>query len=253
MRKLRKNKTFKRKRFYKPRAKMAKKKSGLRRLVRREVARMAENKTTEVNLASIPVYQGITTSTAVYSLIPNISQGTTQATRIGNRIRIRKATLRMSITINNLGATSAPTYVDLYIFKYKPQKGYSSGALPSTAMDNFLQSGSTSIPYTGGISDYLRPVNKDLFDVKFKKRMCMFNPQNGTTQVASTASLNPNRFFTLDITKFYKKVLEYNDNTSVPTNDALWIALGSTQCDGTIFFVTIATYNCLVNLEFEDY
>lgn len=250
--KKRKYGTYKKKRAYKPRAKMAKKKS-IRREIRREVARLAENKIIEGTSGNVTFAQSITPSSC-YPLIPNISQGTTQGTRVGNKVRVRNAVLRMSLTVSNQSAAVTPTYVDIYIFKYKPMTAYPNNVMPTGSMNNFLQAGSSSTNYSGAISDGLRPVNKDLFTMKYRKRLCMFNPNNTAAFTGATASWNPNRSYNINITKYLNKILNYDDANSICTNDSLWFAVGSTQTDGVLYpGLAMGTYNLVVNVEYEDY
>lgn len=240
------------KRAYKPRYRNTKKKYSIRKTIRREVARLSENKIIEGTSGTITFAQAISPASC-YNLIPNITQGVTQGTRIGNRIRVRKAVLRAAITVFNQAANVTPVYVDLYIFKYKPIKVYPNNVMPTGSMNNFLQAGSTATNYSGAISDGLRPVNKDLFILKYRKRMLMFNPNQTAAFTGGTAAINPNRSFNLDITKYLHKVLQYDDNNSYCTNDDLWFALGSTQTDGSLYpGVNIGNFNLVVNVEFED-
>lgn len=224
----------------------------MRSVVRREVARLAENKIIEGTSGNVAFAQSIT-PTSCYPLIPNISQGNTQGTRVGNKVRVRNAVLRMSLTISNQAASVTPTYVDIYIFKYKPIKAYPNNVMPTGSMNNFLQAGSTSTSYTGAISDGLRPVNKDLFILKYRKRLCMFNPNNTASFVGATATFNPNRSYNINITKYINKVLNYDDANSICTNDSLWFCVGSTQTDGTLYpGLSMGTFNLVVNVEYED-
>lgn len=245
----------KKRKFKRPYKKMVKKpkQKKIRTLIRREVAKLSENKIIEGSISDTSYYNYINSSTC-YSLIPNVSQGTTQATRIGNRIRVRKATMRMAINISNQTVSVAPTYVDVYIFKYKPTVVYPNNSLPTGAMDNFLQQGATSTFYSGIVTDYLRPVNKDLFISKYRRRFLMYNPLNSTSVNASTSSINPNRYLTVDLTKMLKKQLQYNDTNSYCTNDDLWIAVASTQTDGTILnpVTVVGKFSIIVTVEFED-
>lgn len=224
----------------------------VKRMIKREIARQAETKIIEGVSGNVAFAQSITPSSC-YPLIPNISQGTTQGARIGNRVTVRKAILRMSLTVSNQAASVAPTYVDIYIFKYLPIKSYPNNVMPTGSMNNFLQAGSTSTSYTGVITDGLRPVNKDLFSLKYRKRLCMFNPNNTASFVGATAMWNPNRSYNIDITKYINKTLEYDDANSYCTNDGLWFAVGSTQTDGVLYpGLSMGTFNIVVNVEYED-
>lgn len=248
-----KKRYVKKPRTYKKRASFKRgKKTNVRTIVRREIARQAENKIIEGSLGPVNFYQPISAGVCT-NLIPNISQGTTQGSRVGNKVRPKVFTLKMAINVNNQSTIYTPAYVDIYIFKYKPGALFPSASLPSNAMDNFLQLGSASTSYTGAIMDGLRYVNKDVFTVVYRKRLLMYNPLNGTGVQGSTANINPCRTLSINLTKHLKKTLMYNDNNTYCTNDDLWLAVGSTQTDGTLIpIVQIGSWSCVATMQYED-
>lgn len=251
MRRTSKRKTYK-KRSYKPRPKMAKKKYTVRSLVRREIKRMAEDKLIQTDLGPYNMYQYIDAATT-YNLLPTISQGTGQANRIGNKIRVTKAVLRMALTIFNQSVTYGPTYVDVYIHKYRNWSAL-QGTLPPSSMNDFLQVGNSSTSYSGVMTDWLRPVNSDQFQLVFKKRIYLYNPLNSTSVSGSTSSINPSRTLVIPLTKHLKKLVMYDDTQNLPTNDQLWLSVGCTQMDGNSLpaATVMGKYQAIVDFRYED-
>jgi len=241
---------FKGKRGSYMRRSASKKKGGIKNLIRREIARNVENKIKDTELAQMNLTQTID-DTHIQQLIPQIGQGTTQSTRIGNRVKVKKFNLRLAITMSNLGANASPTYVDVYIFKPKFQTSY-SGIIPAIDMTYFLQNDSSSEQYNGAILDGLRYVNSDLFTLCLRRRLLMFNPVTSLSTVAATSSINPNRTLNIDLTKHVKKNLMFDDSVGSCTNDTLYIGIGTTQTDGAIFFTNVGSYLGLVQMIYED-
>lgn len=246
-----KRRSYKRRTY--PTRKVSKK---LRYTIKRVVSRIAETKTKQLTSATINVYQTIT-NTEVLNLIPAISQGTTQDTRIGNRIKPVRMTVKLALICANINAFSSgasSTYFDIYIFKTKySQQG---GIAPTAAdMTLFLQNGNTGDSYNGQVLDGLRPVNSDLFTLLAKRRVCLNNianstilPMNGYYQ-----STPPQRTFNFDLTKHLKDTWIYNDNNTNLANDNYYIAIGSTQIDGNFLAANVTgTYQFITDIRYKD-
>lgn len=164
---------------------------------------------------------------SLQNLIPGIVQGTGQASRVGNSVKIKRAVIRGVINAFSLGAGAAPSYVDLYIIK-------SIQSNTVLTMVDFLQVGSSSVDYDGDSRPYsgLLQVNADAFKGCLHERFMVYNPTN-TQSIAYASAINPSVTFIYDITSYLKKTLVFNDTTSIPTNDSLYLCLGSTQTDGS--------------------
>ena len=80
----------------------------VREIVKKEVSRLAEDKEIEGTIEGAVFYQGITNTQGLWHIIPNITQGNTQGSRIGNQVRPTKATLRLSIVLNNQSTQYTP-------------------------------------------------------------------------------------------------------------------------------------------------
>jgi len=226
----------------------------IKKYVKRELARNVENKLKDTEIGPKVVNNLITDSTVV-NLLPQIQQGTTQSTRIGNKIKVKNFWLRLSITLAPIAgiiANPLPTYIDVYLFKTKYQNNW-DGALSSTDMTEFLQNDSSAQSYSGAVLDGLRQLNTDLFKCCIHKRITLFNPNTSVATYGATSSINPNRCLYWNITKFVKKNWLFEDGVATCTNDNLYCVVASTQSDGTSTgSSTTATYYAMTQMTYED-
>lgn len=231
--------------------KTKKQKVSLGKTIKYELKRMAETKINDVESKGNLIY-GYIDATTVYSLLPAISQGTGQGARVGNKIDCSNLNLKLSIYCYNQTATNPPTYFDIYIFKIKTKNV--GGGFPSSAdMVQFLEDGSTSKQYTGGALDGMRYLNDDLFTLCKKKRITLYNPY-GSTVIAATSSINPHRYFNINLTKYVKKSWLFNDAGTTIENDNLYLAIGSTLTSGNTLPVTtlFGDFSYLIQAKFKD-
>jgi len=222
--------------------------------VQRALAKNIENKQKDVEYTS-KNFSSVIDDTSIVNLLPNIQQGTTESSRIGNKIKVKRLTLRMSVTlvpISGLIANPSPTYVDVYIFKTKYQNNW-DGALTAADMNEFLQNDSSSQQYTGAVLDGMRVLNPDVFKQCIHKRFTLYNAGSAVAHYGATASINPNRMMSFDLTKFVKKHWSFDDNTAQCTNDNLYMVVGTTQTDGaSTLTYTTGSFQALAKMSYED-
>lgn len=199
-------------------------KKRIRQIVKREIARNNENKITELKLENTGIFNYID-SGAFKSLMPVIPQGTGQAERVGNRLKLKKVIMRINLFMI-YPATNAdiPKYVDFYIVKYK----YSNSQVSIADAARFLQNGNSSSQYLGQSFDGLRSVNADLFSLKKKYRFRMINSYT-TNNPAGLDKYDSMKSFSINLTRFYKKILNFNDTINTPQNDNLFLAIATTD------------------------
>jgi len=199
----------------------------IRSYVRSAITRSLEIKKTYTTANQVSFNALIDTSDII-PLLPGISQGTGEASRVGNSITVRSMRIKGVISAFSQGSTVSPTYVDVYIFKNKK-----ANDLPSPFAD-FLQVGNSSIDYDGNTRPYsgLLEVNQDVYRDCIHVRFLVFNPQN-TLNIAYASAINPSATFDWDLTKYLKKKWTFNDGTTSCVNDNLFICVGSTQSDGS--------------------
>ena len=82
--------------------------------------------------------------------------------------------------------TAAATYVDIYVFRRKPNTDMSQ------IHTNFLQAGSTAIGYDGDSFAYsgMLKLNEDMYDQCLHKRVKVWNPTNAAN-VGVQSSIDP--------------------------------------------------------------
>jgi len=198
----------------------------IRRYVRSAITRSLEIKKT-YSTANQVAFNAVIDSSDIIPLLPGISQGTGESSRVGNSITVRSMRIKGVVNAFSQGATVAPTYVDVYIFKNKK-----ANDLPSPFAD-FLQVGNSSIDYDGNTRPYsgLLEVNQDVYKDCIHVRFLVFNPIN-TLNIAYSSAINPSATFDWDLTPYLKKKWTFNDGVSSCVNDNLFICVGSTQTDG---------------------
>ncbi len=196
----------------------------IRAYVRSAVSRSLEVKRAFVNAANANIYGQISLGNCI-SCVPALSQGTTQGSRIGNSITLKKVVVRMQI----MGAvTTGPAcYVDIYFFRRRPNASIANIDL------NFLQAGNTTVGYDSDVLPYsgMLSVNEDLYEPLMHKRVKVWNPTNAAN-VGVQASINPCFTQSFDITSMMKKKVMYNDASPAPTSDDVYFAIGSTFVNG---------------------
>lgn len=246
---------FRRKRTYKKRApkrRFAKrrgaKRPALKRLVRREMTRNMETKSIQqynldrtLRTPGDPFFD----DNNVFALGPDpstmlILQGTGNASRIGNRIRTKKLTIKGVFTptgydgVYNPGPT--PMQIKMYVFYDK----YDPTAVPRPdASGDFFDNGNGTRTFARDVTDMMMPVNTDRYRIlttrKFKLGFQQYtgsgnNPPNGNY---SNNDFKLNCNFSLDLTKYYPKNVRFMDNSSLPTTRSLYCMVEAVTCSGS--------------------
>lgn len=215
----------------------------LKRAIVSAIRREEETKLIEFSSSiSLGAY-GTTVSTQGFiPLIPYtsycaINQGTGEADRIGNQIRIVKAKISYIINPNGYNAVSNPVPIPqdviVRIFALKD-----SGTLVNTAPNYFENNNSSSNP-TGTLLDYTRRVNTELY-TQYKmmthKVAAAVNTGGGNAVNQSYYANNDYKYNvirTIDYTKLCPKLIRFNDNTSLPTCRILQTFIESVNADTT--------------------
>lgn len=243
--------TYKRRRTYKRTYKR-----NLSKVVKKVLRRQLETKSNQSTPGTLYIYQTITNN-EVNNLVPFIAQGVGQADRIGNKITPTRFVVKLAIFCNNMNAVvsgASSSYFDIYIFKYKPAQLY-NGQPTATDMAKFLQNDNTTDSYNGQVLDGLRPVNSDIFQLLVQKRILLNNIyQTGVLNMSGAyQSTSPQRTMTINLTKHVKKIWSYDDTNNFPTNDNLYIAIGSTQSDGnTLGASVVGSYHMITHFDYKD-
>lgn len=173
-----------------------------------------------------------------YTGFISILQGTSQGSRIGNKLRIVKCTMTGVLTPTAYNVTSNPNpqpqEVRLWFFSQKNENS------PPSSFSTFFQNGGASTNFVGSLTDLNKKVNNDnytyLMHRTYKLGYSAFVGTPGGVVGSGYFSNNDfalNRRFTIDLTKIMPKVITYNDNTDLPSSKAIWFVIECVNSDGT--------------------
>lgn len=228
--------------------------SSVKKIVKREIARNAENKSSQYYNFSAPMASIPTTSfdsENVYPLGPfgsdsnSILQGVSQGQRIGNRIKTKKLMFRGNFVVAPYDAAdnTAPQPVNLKMWIFYDKRSPTSVPTPKAAA-NFFQNGGTSRGFANDLTDMWAPVNTDVYRVlatrQFKLGNSTYegNPGGSSAQPGQQFYANNdykyNASFSIDLTKHYPKDVVFNDNTSSPSTRGLFFMVAYVAASGQL-------------------
>lgn len=229
----------------------------IRRYVKRELSRQIENKTHQAsyqmechnsNTAGsmsnefhglIPITPYTATGAPVGTTIA-ITQGTGQASRIGNVIRVKRATLRGVMFPNDLNASTNPMpkayEVCMWIFKLKDRAfGDELTYANSVINTEFLQDNNATAGITGELINLVQPVNKDLIHLYYKRVFKLAYAAGTNTGNLGNNDFKYNQKFSINVSKYVPKVIKYNDNTDMPSISHTYCLIVPFNADGTYY------------------
>lgn len=241
---------FKKKRVLKRRSFKKSKKGSLKKLIRRTVQQVAEKKVINdfdigadilpSNAATLAA-QPVCFTTGGFA----VNQGVAQNQRIGNRIRMVKATIKGVISPAPYDVTynpaPQPSLVQMFIF-YDKENTTSAPAV--AGVTDFFQLGGSSMGFTNDLIDTWLPINTDRYSVLHRQVFKVgYQKYDGTGYVAAAQAHGNNDYkmtnaFSVDLTKMLPKIVRYNDNSANATSRGLYFMLVATASDGTAYGAT---------------
>lgn len=226
--------------------------------VRRRIARNEETKCSmRLNIADQAQVTGAGLNTTAFlgwvsgtSIIPPVTQGTDESSRIGNKIKVQKLQLAFCVRAQNITAAGAtlnpfpatPFLCRVIVFRHKyANDDYSQVGILDTG-NSMSNLGSTP-------DNWLQPYNKDEYSIFYSKQWLMQPIKNESTTPATAEqpSNGSKSFIMKKVNIKLPKTLIYNDNTSLPTNQNLYMAVAICNVDGTV--VTSSQSRAMVNAE----
>lgn len=157
----------------------------------------------------------ITAPGDVIQILPSITQGVDNNTRVGNKITPRGLKVVVTMTAVNVQASPGLTILPrLLILSAKSMKDWVN--LPSQVdLTKLLDDGRGERAFSGDILDYQAPVNKEYFIVHkdIKTKICL-----------GTVEQNLGRTVTYTFWIKCPKVLNYDDGMVDPNNFAPWLS-----------------------------
>jgi len=207
------------------------------------IHKQAEDKeafTNNSDTALVSFNSGINSAGDCLALVPTITTGSGNNSRIGDKINLKTHTVKGYFRI--VPNTAALSYkfgnvaVRMLVLTVKTHTNYDAlitDPAVTTKLAGLLQKGGTTVGFTGVISDVLAPINRDLFTVHYDKTFNIKQDYNMTA--AGSATLDTLRFFSISL-KVKNKQLKYTDDVSsglYPTNYAPIICFGYSFLDGS--------------------
>lgn len=193
-----------------------------------------------------------------YATFAAISQGTGQGDRIGDAIRIVKATLSYVITPSPYNAVQnpnpVPQEVSVRIFAVK-----NTNVLVQTA-GSYFQFGNGSQTPTGNLIDLSRTVNNQLYSqYRMIRHKVGYSQFTGTGSVPNFGNYSNNDYpmnvsKTVDYTKYCPKIIRFNDNTSTPSTRVLQTWIESVNADNSTSAITVTPLQMVytISIWFKD-
>lgn len=235
------------KRPYKKRAyKRAKISTTVKNYVKRAISVKLENKLVMQFTSGVNIGTTLIAAPTYLNLLPTIGQGTNTNARIGNRINIKSGKLQVHVSLTPFDAITNPFVVPVSVkfWVLKCRKCNSNGILtasPDIATD-FFDTTSTAVGMQANFLDMQLPVNKEKYQVFAQRTFTL-----GVDRFGSVAD------FTINTTKYMKKLLHYDDSSTTVTNDNLFLISQAVMSDGRISTgYTLAKYFYNHLIQFED-
>lgn len=237
----------------------------IKKYVKKTIHSQIENKTIQYDrvlaigniLNSTSLYaQALTPHSSSYS----IAQGLGQANRIGNVIRVIKATLNYILYPISYDAIANPSPRPCEVMLVFGNIKGNTKALPGGAVTSLYQNGNAAAGPDGTLSDILRPFNKDFWNVKKRivhKVGC--SAYTGTGAAGGPQYYNNNDFpynvkRKLDLTSMFPKRIQFEDASADPTSNGLFLMMEAVSADNSLIgsALTPIGVEYWVDLVYED-
>lgn len=216
-------------------------KKAVQTIVKREIARNVENKTTGCINASNSILNCDTDISGnitafnyfvfnpVNSGVLTISQGVDSASRIGNQIKLKRYVIKGTIyydpDITYSQSALAPQtqgYIDLYL-----GRPLNMDNTITNQLTGLYQNGNMTFTPQGQILDRTYSINKDYYKIYWHKRykigMAGFSSVSANNGYINNNDYKLNVEFGLDVCKLVckNKIVKYNDNSNIPQDSLL--------------------------------
>jgi len=208
--------------------------------VSKAIHKQLENKRGEpftvVNQGIVP-YGGVTATSGTVHDLTNaleISQGTGQGNRVGDRVRATYFGVRGVVTaripVGTTPDSAPPAFLKVYVGRLK------SSVLAPTDFTTLFQAGNSSAAPLNQPIDMLGEINTDVYTI-YKSKMFKLAPAsvNNPTTGAFYYDNNDYKltgFFNFNLTKHLKSVI-YNDTSTQPSNCGFFMWFTMAYADGS--------------------
>lgn len=241
-----------------PRRIGGRKKTGLRKMVKRILSRSLESKEYILSFNS-----GILSQTSASNFVSNtqymmpaLVSGTNNAQRIGDAVTVSSMILKGQVGMANATALTTAYNARVLVYSLKDYNQDTAGVnLPILEASNFLRSGGASTTVSGyNHNDIMLPVNKNRINVYYDKTF-LCGTGYGTATTNSNATVPSQHKFYVNLSKHFKK-FKYDENGTYPNfplNADLWVTVLWNSVDDTVGAGTATGLVQLVNhVKYKD-
>lgn len=178
----------------------------------------------------------------VNGIIPAVTAGTGEASRIGNSITPKSLTLKYFLQAlpttdasfvggNTNPFKGVPFRARVIVYRHRY-------ALDDFGQTNILQNGNSTVSFGSGIDNFFRPYNKDEYQIVYSKSVKLaackhVSGAGGTTITTENVPNGSLSFYYGKATLPLPKTLRYNDGSSIPTNQSYFLAVCLCNDDST--------------------
>lgn len=199
--------------------------------------------------------QMMTTQADCLRLMPSIPQGTANANRIANEIKLQEMRVRgvLTFALNQNAIANTRIGVRLLIVRPKRFNDWLAGATDfATSNGRLLE---TQGQFDGSVQCFNCPINDDYFSVIVDKKFYFSQSQTATTP--TTEVWNSAKLFDFKLPYHRNKKLIYDDNylSGDPTNYPYFMLVGYVKLDGTaadVSTVSNLTLQYTSTVKYED-
>lgn len=192
------------------------------------------------------------------SSVNSLNQGVGSSDRIGNKIRVLKATLRVILyplpyDVEGSFQNPAPKPQDVRLMIVHSKNNPTDVVVSSTF---FEQNNGTGSP-GDDLTDMLLPVNRDIYVTTLDKRCKLGNALNagsGNSAINQSFANNDykyNQLLTYDVTSSFPSNITWNDTSTTPTSYQPTLVVLAVNANGTTKPSNEVTSSMWVNLQLE--
>ncbi|ALE29607.1 coat protein [Lake Sarah-associated circular virus-10] len=240
----------------KPVKKMMKTSKSFVKKVQKIIHKDVETKVVVFNSNATAFNQQINSTGDCLRLLPDIVNGTSENTKIGNIIQLQSLNIRgvLTFALSQTASQNVRIGVRMLILRAKRFNDWNQSATDFATNYTKLLEGSTS-GFDGSVAAFNTPVNHDYFSVVADKRFYM----SQSVILASGPTINTNettKFINFSV-PYSRRKLTYDQDFSglAPTNYPYFMVLGYSKLDGSVADgtgTTYLTFQYTATAKFED-
>jgi len=236
--------------------------SNLKRTISRVVKNSLRSKIEKKQWVYYQNYNAITTCSASIpvnvNLLPTaMVQGTGDAQRVGNQIKISSAQIEGYVNLapyNSItNPLSTPVMIKMYLFKVKQVNIQNLGA--SNIGSAFFKVNNSGTGFQGNTLDLVLPVDNDQFTLLSQKTFKIGASNATATGKVGTSGYYDNspmnHHFKFNYGRHVKSQLKFDDNNGIINNN-VWLAVQAVYADGSTLSLQPALWCYCVNIHYTD-